>query len=144
MGKELATATMDGLSDAQRLYVEALLDGASEAEAKAKAGYSHNTVTQSIVRGPLMERIIQSYCDAQIKGPLRLKALKAIEKLIDEGPHATRLNAAKLVLEYGKDDEKGDDRPITERSTAELEAMVEALEAERAGRAKDVTPKIGA
>lgn len=140
MGQEVVA----GLSDQQRKFVEAIMAGSTEEEAKAAAGYADTTPIVSILRGKLVENAISAFVDGEMKGRLKLKALKTLETLMDGKSAQVALGAAKIVFDYTRDDEGSDDRPLSERSTAELEAMIDQLEGEKAGRAKDVTPKNGA
>lgn len=140
MGQEVVA----GLSDQQRKFVEAIMSGSTEEEAKKIAAYADTTPIVSILRGKLVENAISAFVDGEMKGRLKLKALKTLETLMDGKSAQVALGAAKIVFDYAKDDDQGDDRPLSERPTTELEAMIEQLEREREARMKDVTPKNGA
>lgn len=140
MKQELAKVTEgEGATEQQSRFVEALLGGAEPEEAKRLAAYSDSTPISSILRGKMVQNAIQAGCDARMRGDLRVKALKTLENLLNDGPAATKLGAAKLVLEWGEGEEGGD-KPLTEMTLEELEAVVRRKEAEL----RDVTPDNGA
>lgn len=141
MGQELAVA---GLSDQQRKFVEAIMAGRTEEEAKLEAGYADSTPIVGILRGKLVENAISAFVDGELKGRLKLKALRTLESLMDGKSAQVALGAAKIVFEHGQDDSQGEDKPLSEMSREDLEAMIDQLEAEKAARAKDVTPNNGA
>jgi hypothetical protein len=144
MGQEVARIEGDGLTELQARFVEALLDGASPEEAKKIAGYADTTPTVSILRGKLVENAISAAVDNRMRGDLKIKALNTLEKLMDGSSAQAALGAAKIVFDYAKDSDQADDTPLSERPTAELEAMIDQLEREREARMKDVTPSNGA
>lgn len=134
------------LTELQARFVDALISGKSPDEAKLAAGYCDTTPTISILRSKLVENAMSAICTARLHGPMRLKALSALDQLLsDTIPAATRLNAVKVVLDQtASGDQHGDAKPLSELGIEELERQVAALEAEREARMKDVTPKIGA
>jgi phage terminase small subunit len=129
-----------GLSDKQARFVEALIGGASEEEAKVQAGYAETTPIVSILRGKLVENAISAFCDGALKGALRLKALKTLEELLGCGSAQVRLGAVKLVLEQADEADQGEEKPQEEMTIEELEALIRRKEAQL----KQVTPSNGA
>lgn len=144
MGELARLKEADGLSTMQLAFVELLASGIEPEEAKLKAGYSEATPTVSILRGKAVENAIGALCDRRLRSDLKLKAMKTLDKLMDGQSSQAALGAAKIVLEYGKSDDQGDDKPLSEMTPGELAAMIDRLEREKAARAKDVTPSIGA
>jgi hypothetical protein len=133
------------LTDMQLRFVMALISGDDETSARDKAGYAVSVHPSMVAASPSVQRAIRAAVNAELRGPLKLKAMRTLNELLaPSSPAATRFNAAKLILEHGEDGDKGDARPMTERSVEELEAMITELEGARNARLKDVTPSNGA
>jgi hypothetical protein len=144
MGQEVTRNGGHELSEQQARFVAALLDGAEVEDAKAQAGYSQGTPTVGILAGKLVQNAISAAVDGRMRGDLKLKAMKTLEKIMDGNSAQAALGAAKIVLEYGADADQGDDKPLTEMTSGELAALIDKLEAEKSTRAIDVTPGNGA
>lgn len=135
----------ENLTDMQAAFVLGVLNGKSHQQSAEAAGYSQNVPTSVIWGSGAVQRAIKAACDAEMAGELRVEAQKAIRELLtDKTPAATRLQAAKLVMEHGKDASQGDEKPLSEMTPSELEALVRKLEAAKIDRIIDVTPTNGA
>lgn len=129
----------DGLTEKQRAFVDAILGGASNREAVAIAGYGEGTDPAQVLASVGVQRALEAGCKAVIRGELRPLALKALRELLVDGPAATRYQAARLVLEQAED-VHGDEKPLSEMTISELEAVIERKERQL----KVVTPDNGA
>lgn len=129
------------LTQQQARFVEELLNGTKPDEARDIAGYSRATHPNVILASPTVAKAIEIACESRMRGDLRVKAIIALDKLLnDDAPSATRFNAAKLILEHGANQPGIAQKPATEMTIDELEAFVRQKQDEL----KDVTPSNGA
>lgn len=134
-----------GLTEKQAILVAELLKGTPTEEAMALAGYSDATSSQIALSSKAVQDALTAGCDAKLRGELRLKAIRALDELVTSGPAATRFQAAKLILEEGKDDSLDGKKPLSKMTEAELEAVVEdAARKALQLQSIDVEPKTGA
>jgi phage terminase small subunit len=127
------------LDERQARFVALLLKDVPEDEAAKQAGYSETTPAATVLAGKAVQAALSRGCAGRL-AQLKLKAVRTLDALLSDGPAATKFNAAKLVLEYGDDEDGGEQKPLTELSIAELEELVRRKEAQL----RDVTPSNGA
>lgn len=127
------------LTERQAKFVKALLEGTDEASALELAGYSETVSVAEVLRSGAVQRALSIGIDAKMSGPMKLKAMRAIDQMLDGGNATVRFQAAKLVLDWGAED-AGHGRPLSELTIEELEQIVRQKEAEL----KRVTPDNGA
>jgi hypothetical protein len=138
----------DGLTDRQRAFVAAMVQGEAPEDAARIAGYAEGTNPAAILASEAVAANITAITKNGMKG-LKLKALQAMSDLLESGTAAnTRFQAAKFVLEYGEGDGKDGDKPLSEMTEGELLAVVaKAKKAARdadQGSIIDITPHNGA
>ena len=137
------------LTDQQRRFVDALLEGKTEKESLQIADYAQTTCAAAILRSKSVQIALRAGREAQIRGELASSALTALRDLIGpQTPAATRFQAVKWVLDYDKANDQAGDKPLAEMTEAELMAVIERTQAVIAeaqeGRMIDVTPHNGA
>lgn len=149
--KNPLSLSAQGLTEQQRIFVREFAKSGDKVTAAVEAGYSkhgiHNT-TSDLLRLPVVVRAIQIETAKRLAAAAPV-ALRVIERLVsDEATHPKiRLDAAKTILDRAgyigpkaREADKSGDQPLHELSTDELRALAGRLEAEIAGRARDVTP----
>lgn len=134
------------LTERQRALVDALVAGDELSQCWEAAGYSSERGAKEACRSPSVQSALKRAGDALLAGPLRIKAIRKLEDLVTkEGvPGATAFQAAKFIIEHGDDDALGDDKPLSQMTPKELEAMIDRLQAKLDGDLIDVTPRTGA
>jgi len=123
-----ATRALTELSDPQLLALQALLEGATQAEAAAAAGAGERSLRRWLHDPVFRSALHQARCDAwnTVTGRLQRAALKAVETLeaLLETDHPyTRALAARAILAYAHRALDVDD--LTTRAV-QLEADIEA------------------
>ena len=140
------------LTDKQEAFARAVADGATASKAARMAGYADNTAssitTQAsrLAHDPNVRRAIHNYREDRLSGPMASKALSCLESVMDDtaAPPAARLQAARWILEAAGHGVAAQslqlragsvvaDRPMSDWSLAELEAMVAQREGELEG-----------
>ena len=140
------------LSEKQNAFARAFADGANQAQAARIAGYASTSNTSLSVQGcrlardPQVQRAVHNYREARLSGPMASKALSCLESVMDDtaAPPAARLQAARWILEAAGHGVAAQslqlragsvvaDRPMSDWSLAELEAMVAQREGELEG-----------
>lgn len=139
---------VDALTEKQQAVVDALMAGMEVRDAMTLAGYAESVNPAQVVGSRAVQRAIEASCDAKLRGELRAKALKTMEELLSAStPAATRFQAAKFIAEQTRPAD-GDDKPLSEMTPDELEAVVRRCQAVIAEGQQpvmiDVTPKNGA
>lgn len=123
-------ANPQGLTDEQRELIEALAspDEATGTELARAAGYDQPGKIDRAGRSPLVQAELKLVRSATIRTTLAAKAMRTMEALLaDNVPAATRLGAAKWVLEqagHGSQVDDGKDKPLHEMTEAELLAFM--------------------
>lgn len=118
-------------TEKQAKFVEALLQGHSIPEAGRIAGYSHDSGAYQAVSSGTVQKLLREYRQRVVNTTGASRALNVMMDLLDEKTPATvRFNAARWILVaagIGSDDEA--DKPLAELTEAELERLVDKLEA---------------
>jgi hypothetical protein len=122
-----------------------LLSGADPEAAKKAADYAETIHHSQVLASAAVQAAIRAGCDADLNGELRVKALKAMERLLGDGtPPATRFNAAKFILERGDASRRDGDKPLGEMTEAELTAVIDGAKKKLEAGLVNVTPDNGA
>lgn len=140
MGQELAISGADGMTELQARLFQLLVEGVEPEEAKKRAGYADGTPISVALGGKALSDALSAYVDQRLRGDLKLKALQTLVKIMDGTSAQAALGAARTILEHSEEADHGDEKPLTEMSIPELEALIRRKEAEL----RDVTPHNGA
>lgn len=147
MSQQLVVQRGGGLTAMQAAYVKAIMGGLGERAALDVAGYNKSTSVYEVGASPAVQAALRTARTAAITGDLAALALEAMKDLLTpETPSATRLGAAKWVLEHGKGEHDDDDRAPSDMTGAQLDAFIARAEAALAEAPPiiDVTPTNGA
>ena len=125
----------------QQAFAEAYVLGNGNAtQAAIQAGYSAVSARQTasrLLHTPHVQNAIQRAQAVTLRGRLATKALGVLEKILDDdnAPPGVRVDAAKTVLDRagmaafrGVQDLEPTDRPPSEMTLAELDALARLLE----------------
>lgn len=147
MSQGVAVTKGGQLTDQQEKLVQGILSGLSNQEAYERAGYGSYSNATNAIRSNSVQAALKAGRAAIIAGEMTNEAMAAMRDLLKPAtPSATRLGAAKWVLEFNKGHANDDDTPPSEMTGAQLDAFIARAEAAIAESAPiiDVTPKNGA
>lgn len=144
MGELTKLAEAQSLTDQQLRFVQAVLNGKTNAEALREAGYSQSLLPAHVLRSAAVQAAIKAGCDARLTGDLYLKAINALDALLESGPAATRFAAAKLVIEQRKAAEEDGAKPLSGMTEDELQGVIDRAKERLSAGMIDVTPGNGA
>lgn len=144
-GSAVATIVA-GLTDKQRLLIEALADGASVKAASKLAGYAHEVSAHRNLSAPHVQLALQKLLAVRVRklAPLALDVVTGILSGAIPAPATVKLDAAKTVLDRAgipalrgamAAENASGDKPLGEMTLAELRSHVEELKRAEAGEA---------
>ena len=145
-GKGVVRA-MGGLTERQILYVEALIDGKSKAEAARVAGYAEGGISQ-VHQHAKVQAALALVMERYLASELTPLALSVAAKLLrdDKTAAGVRANLALGIMDRAGFSAKrfeqraGEQKDPSQMDSAELQAAIDKLQAEIDGRLVDVTP----
>jgi hypothetical protein len=136
------------LTDDERKFVVAICEGETPTDAARAIGRAAPSQSgYDLLRHPRVVAALREETTRKLIVESAPLALRVLHRVLndDSAPPNARVAAAKTILDRAgyatpaKADKPGE-KPLAEQGAGELRDMVERLEQELAGRAKDVTP----
>lgn len=142
----MAGTALAHLSEKQGAFVSHMAQGLKQTDAARAAGYSDpGSEACRLLRAPSVAAALRQEINRKVAVEGRPKAFNTLMDLMEPSqPPATRLGAAKAMLEYEQKlaESLGLGKPIDDWSEAELASLAQALRPHEGAGMVDITPDV--